>query len=276
MNKGLLPGLNEDGWRRYDPQWILAGPIDATRVQPTVDTQNAAAQWSSGKPFGRYLVCDGGAYVVVEIQLSMTGNTTIGSPGTGASPVSDAYLFSLPVPARRWTGEGQPSYAPLGLAMSYWNLDSPSQNTTPMTVTLADPFASLSGRENNYIQCYCPELKAWGAGTLSGATATPTLTSGLGSTDILYPEDIELVFIDATSISSAAGIAAITSTTHGSFTVQTFGSTSAADFRWEYKGKSPGASGPLLSPAMPWDWARTVGTGPFGNIFLQCAYEPKR
>lgn len=271
MNRGLLPGLNEDGWRRYDPEWIIAGVISASRQQPKVDTQNAASQWSSGKPFGRYLVCDGGAYVVVEIQLSMTGNTSIGAIGDPA----DAYLFSLPIPARRWTGEGAPSYAPLGLAMSYWNLDTPSQNTTPMTITLADPYASIPGRENNYIQCYCPELKAWGTGALASASASPSF-SGNGSPVNLYAEDIEVIFTDAVNITSGAGLAAITSTTQGGFTVQTLGGTAGAGFHWTYKGKSPGGAGALLSPGMPWDWLRTVSTGPFGNIFLQCGYEPRR
>jgi hypothetical protein len=261
-NVGLLPGLNFDGWRRYEPLFACAGTGGET--QPVLDQQ----PYPFGNPSGRYMIEEHNE-ITVAIQMEFAGAGY--SVGSGS-----AYVFRLPFPASRWTGKGLSSPVPLGLGMAYNSFSDP-QITTPMIVTLADPFASLNGREDNYVQCYCPSILSWGSGALAAGSAT--VTHLLGYTPLA--EDIEVVFTDATGTGTLDramhSIQNITSTT---FDIKT-GTTSAGHnmgYAWKVRGKPPtGSTGPLLSPTTPWDWTRTnPGNFYFGNIFLRFSYEPRR
>jgi hypothetical protein len=256
-NVGLLPGLNQDGWRRYEPAFACAG--SGGEVQPVLDQG-----YPYGNPSGRYLIEDHNE-VLVEIQAEFAGAGY--SFGSGS-----AYVFRLPFPAKR-PNAGESFPVPLGLGMAYISFADP-QVTMPIAVTLADPFSSLNGREDDWVQCYCPEILSWGTGALVASTAT--VTHRLGYTP--RAEDITVNFTDAGGVGSGSGLWQILSITSTTFVVQCFGAAAVANFSWKVRGKPPtGSTGPLLSPTTPWDWTRTApGNFTFGNIFLQFSYEPRR
>lgn len=261
MNAGLLPGIDRGGWQRYEPKWLCAGAGGET--QPVSSDEGT---YPAGSPGGRYLVQDNGL-VVVTIGQTLTGSNF--SWGAGS-----AYVFSLPKPALRWTGAGASSPVPLGISMSYFSFTAPAV-TLPLITTLADPFPSLNGREDNYIQCYCPTILSWGGPSqIVTVDKKVTITHRLGYTP--RAEDIEITFVDALNVGSTTGppsIQAITSTTFD-VVIRTGDNPS---FNWKVKGKPPtGSTGSLLSPTVPWDWTRANnGTFVFGNMFLHFSYESR-
>lgn len=267
-NVGLLAGLNTDTWHRYEPKLISTTATVGPGQQPITDTTN---NYPNGNPFGRYLIADHN-YVIVEIQLGWTGAFTIGTPNDDA-----AWLFKLPFPANRWTGAGQPSLTPLGLGMAYFSFQDP-QATVPMVVTLANPFATLNGTEDEWIQCYCPHRLIWGTGTLTSSSTTTTVQYCTNSRtfDLPRPEDIELVYTSVTSTASVWPYSIQNITTSTFDIVHRNFPAGGVTYAYKIKAKPPtGATGPLLGPTMPWDWTRAT-VPPFGWVFLQCAYEARR
>lgn len=263
MNKGTIPGLNADGWRSYRPRLLTAGSGGET--QPFIpDSQTPVV------PFGRYNIIDH-ALAIVEIQISLTGSALV--LGTGS-----AYVLSLPFPANRWTGEGASSPVPLGVGMCYISGTAAPFVNVPTTITLADPYASLAGQEDLYVQCYCPYILSWGGEpavfpvNLAGGVKTITHQCGYAP----RAEDIDVTFLDAANVSAGAGVPRILNITSTTFDVVA-GSTATAGFEWKVRGKPPtGQAGALMGPNTPWDWTHAApSVGSFGNIFLQLAYEPK-
>lgn len=256
-NPGLIPGLNADGWRRYEPKFLCAGAGGET--QPTGITNGSLTQ----PPFGRYLILDHTA-VIVEQQFAF-----FGSSGVGAGA---AYVMSLPFPANRWSGPGVAAPIPLGIGMCYFSGSVAPNANMPTTLTLADPFASLAGAEDYYVQAYTQYLLSWGTGTIASGTATITHRCGYAP----RAEDIEITPTDAVNINTSSGLVKVLNITSTAFDVAVANTVSGMSFSWKVRGKPPtGQAGALIGPTTPWDWTRATGATQ-GNIFNQFTYEPRR
>ena len=262
MNKGLLPGLNQDGWRNYPltVKTIGADPSSGNTVQPTLG-------YTTTSNFARYLIVDH-QYVVVEVMVSF-----LTYPGLGL-----AYVIKLPFPANRWTGTGQPSAVPLSTTpgMAYWSFSNPWV-TMPLIATLADPHVDLGSSEDHYFQMYCPRQFNYGATVESGGHKLVSAVAGVPLT--LVASDIDITPTDASGILSTSGLPSIQNllvTPNNFDVVNSAGGAGAAHFSWKWNGNPPsGQYGAIVSPGVPWDWTPAGSFGITGNIFLQLSYEPK-
>lgn len=259
MNRGFIPGLNADGWREYRPKLLTAGSGGET--QPTLDEVNG--HWQ----FGRYIILNR-QIVVAEVQLSFVGTFNVGA--------GSAYVISLPFPANRWTGQGSASRIPIGQGMTYFSYVPAPNANTPVVPTLADPFTSLAGSEDYYFQCYCPYILDWGTSAILATNSAVTVSHRAKYAFSAYDVEITPTVLPAgTNQLLPLEVDTITSTT---FRVKAQGAVNGTgsdlSFSYKIRGEPPtGQAGALMSPTVPWDWTRGTMFGPFGNIFVQLAYQ---
>lgn len=214
--------------------------------------------------FGRWSI-DEDRIVTVEMQTQFIDDATLGS--------GSAYVWRLPVPARRAKGYGSDP-TPIGEGMCYWSTVAPFSNVTCIA-TLADPWTSLGGNEDSYCQLYAPWRLDWGTFTIASGATTAVVNHRSGyafsesDLEVLIPAgDTGLLttkpWLLANSISS----------TQVTFGVRVATDAATDSIGYKVRGEPPtGQGGANVSPTVPWDWSRfDPATGPFGNIFLQLSY----
>lgn len=255
MNRGVIRSSSLGDWQWYYTELRTAS--DGTPTQPTLA--------ANARRVGRYTI-DATGHVVAQIQFGVGANGF--SPGAGS-----AYVVKLPVPARRITGPRTQCRIPIGAAMTYLSFVNAPNVNVPVVPTLADPFTSLGGDEDNWAQMICGELLDWGTATFPTTPANVTVNHNLGVT--FDPADLNIVFKgDAgTNVKFPFWVTSITTT---QFTVNTRAIFSAATVDFDWKIQAPpqtGTYGNLVSPTAPWAWSRVSGSGPFGQFFLEIEYD---
>lgn len=260
MNRGILNGLAPTTWRRFNPKVVVvnSSPSGSGLTQPFFDTFNGRFQ------FGRYMRVEG--LVVVQAQVSFVGSTTIGAGGP--------YALQLPVPARRAVPDVQ-SLLPIGTAMAYFSTVEPFVNVG-CCATLADPWASLNGDHDSYAQFYTSQITSWGLETGWTPTTAKTVTHQLGFTPSAADIIVTPSGYGGTANTNPWWVAGLTSTT---FAVHTWSDNGVGGangaFGWKAIAEPPtGQGGNLVGPGVPFDWGRFTAFGPFGNFFVELAYEP--
>lgn len=268
MNRGIFPGLNPDGWRDYLPVWKCVGNLGDTITQPI------ANDLGSQRPrfvFGRYNILDK-RLVVAEMMITLVG--------AAAGGIGPAYVWSLPFPAKRWTGDGAVSPVPIGHGMTYWSFVNSAVPWAglPAVPTLADPFPTLAGQEDSYFQAFAPYGYDQGEATINAGATDTTETHGFDYAPAA--RDIQFVVSDGGAIGVANGrwlfpdaIGADT------FDINAHGSVGASDvdISWKIRAEpKTGQYGALVRPQWPFPstYSSSLG-GPFLSFFFQVIYEPK-
>lgn len=253
MNRGIASNTAVGAWKFYNLEIRTVG---AGAIQPYFDKVDGHTY-----QYGRYQQDLGTGWVTGQVQVEMIANTTLGS--------GDNYIFSLPVPAVRLVPDTTDPH-PIGAAMCYWSFSPAPNQNMPCVATLANPTAGLNA--DTWFQIYAPEILAQGTGSLLATGVATTVSHGLNYAP--NAEDIQIAFTGTTipNTSAWAYISNITSTT---FDVRTRTAPSAScAFSWIIRGV-PGSQtgGALVGPYVPWAWSRFTSLGPFGNIFVQFAYQ---
>lgn len=271
-NRGLLAAREQ--WKYYRPVCATAG--SSGLVQPSFD---AGPTLANGNPyqFGRYVRDPDTNFVTAEIQFATVGATTLGE---GA-----AWVFSLPVPARR-TVELDASTrncpVPIGTGLCYWSFVPVPNANVPCIVTLADAFPSLAGGEDSWVQLYAPYILSWGSESTRSGTDAVTARAGFP----VNARDVEIVQTNG-ALTAAQSCPVVTTSSDTTFTVRNRAGSapgSAWTFDWKIRAEPPaGQTGALVGPGtvsaadrigcVPWDWSRFTSLGPFGNVFIQLGYE---
>lgn len=264
MNRGALAGLIPTTWKTYKPQVLAVGQNadQSGLTQPFFDTTGGKFQ------FGRYMRLND--LIVVQIQTSGVGvNTTWG--------VGDAYVWSLPIPARRAV-PGVASLLPIGEAMCYISTTEPYPNV-PCAATLADPWPSLNGTQDNYLQLYATQCTSWGSETAWTSTSARTVTHYLGRTPLASDITVTSTAYAGSGNTNPWYVDTIGGSTFAVHTWSDISMTAGAGaFSWKIIAEPlTGQGGNLVGPFVPFNWAaRTSFLAPFGNIFIELAYEPAR
>lgn len=252
MNRGLIPGLNSDGWREYVPE-LKCGAASGSVTEPSLGTAPIQR--------GRYLVTRSGFVIV---QALIRWGT---SPAEG---VGNAYMVSLPIAANRWTkSSALPNGAdlPIGSGMiSQGRTLDPAFNI-PVIPTITDPWnvSNVKNDYDKYAQLFSAHMiLAAGTATIaaSGTSVTVTYsTSAVGP--IPRASDIQVVPTGTLSGSNwqIFEVQNITATTFDIVTKASVG-TGGQSFGWKVRATPYTSSGTynvpmLVAPGRPWLWDAT-------------------
>lgn len=252
--RGAVAGAAANAWKQYDPRILCAA--NGAVTQPDLGSPFAGANASTLR--GRYKFIEPGETVLAQIQ------TQFGfSPSAGAG---SCYVWRLPVPARRW--ESTTELQVIGLAHNYKS-QAPSYNE-PVIATLADPWTSLGGMEDYYLQLFSPYMFARGTATITAGSNSVAVPHTLGITPT--PTDVYWTVSDRTGQGSnnhmPYGVSATDAT---NVTLQLQANASLADLQvaWKVRAepKSAVVGSWLVGPNTPWP----VNT--FQDVFIQIEYE---
>jgi hypothetical protein len=266
VNRSALANIGQDAWT-YTALEIRAVAASGTPVSPIPSYRGTVIQSGTNAVlynWARHNV-DLEGMVNAQYQFSTIGSF---SEGSGA----DAWVFRLPVPARRLILDDRDEY-PLGTAMAYRSFVEPYMNVN-CTPVLADPaWPQIRRTEaDSWFQIAVPYCLAQGTGTITGTAGTGetvTVSHTLGYTPKAY--DIQIVGTDTGPFASAAaGMFYVTNIDTDSFDVGCFNVNSGGSLPFSYKIMAePPTSNIWLGPRKPYYWASST----LFNLFVQLRYE---
>lgn len=261
MNYGVLAGVTPVPWKFYRPNLRAVNNTSdgSGLVQPAVDQIKGSNQW------GKYLAVE--RLIIVQAQLDFTGTFVIGSGGP--------WTMSLPFPVKRPVADTA-AVTPIGSAMCYFSITEPFTNIMAVAVP-ADPWVSLNGQHDRYVQFVAPYITSWGTATIVAGGTNTTVTHRLG-----FTPNASDIYITPTNWQSGAvfnmlpiSIDTITTTTFRMKAQTTAPNATAMTYNWKAVAEPPtGQGGNVVGPNVPFDWSRSTSISPFGNFFVNLAYEP--
>lgn len=263
-NKGLLADEGVDAWT-YTTLDLKAVAASGTPTDPTLSTLgDPQYNWC------RYTIDPSTGTCVAQYQFqTIDAAASQFDPGTG-----DAWVFRLPVPARR-LGVG----VPIGTAMAYRSFNPPLTNIKCVPQLADESWPQLRSDPDSWFQVAVPY------GTYIPPTATITGTSGSGESVTLAHEmpftpkayDFEVVSVTPGPTAGGApfSIEGINST---QYTVIAFNITAGVD--WDFNVRivaEPPTGGGWVGPRLPFKWQSYFASGgEMGNLFIRLRYEIAR
>lgn len=245
-NRGIIPGLNTDGWRYYQPRvraFVALG--EPAPAQPVIAPSSIV---------GRYRRLGDGLYAV-EGQLTLASGDTVGSG-------DNVWGFSLPFPANRWQGG-----ADLPVGVGWTGKGSSPYYNFPIIPTLMDPLApdATYTSEDTYVQFFIENSISRGTATISGTATSTTVTHNIGYTPNASDINLVITALNNTPANPQAGwVDTITSTQFNINVKQAPGTgtpTKSIDYAWKIRSEPAGTGASpewftlLLSSRKPWTYA---------------------
>lgn len=289
MNRGVLDGVTDAGWKYYKPDVIgvagVAGNPDDTGAG--TDTPRFDPTYPQYQR-GRYILDDG----------LIRGWVQLGFVGTFYAGLS-SWLIKLPRPAVRWH-ETLPIV--IGPAICYWSFTDPNKNIPGIAIvadsawkipwTGATATTSVTDPEN-YFQIQFPYALRHGTGTF-GTTSSGAITHNLdlrGASVTMSPADVDFVFVEASGTNNCEPpyLFSNAETTMEVRTQQSVGG-GTPDFAWKirqhtlqrrqhlgndaFTSTSVPTSISMLGSRFPFDFSELTALAPFGNVFVSFRYAP--